>query len=112
MSESDVLEQMIVMLHNINMKVDQLLPIYNNVDGKSVTDTMDIMTLLSLPDKLRKTASALIELGSASASDVAKITHRERAIESNYLNQLNRMGHIKKCREGRNVYFSINEMPD
>jgi ribosomal protein S19E (S16A) len=41
------------------------------------------------------------------AEDVAKETGRARAIESAYLNQLARMGYVKKGREGRRVYFSV-----
>ncbi|KUO41484.1 MAG: hypothetical protein AVW06_01255 [Hadesarchaea archaeon DG-33-1] len=68
---------------------------------------LDIMTLLTFPDHLRKSAMTIMKLGKAMAEDVAKETGRARAIESAYLNQLVRMGHVKKAREGRRVYFSI-----
>ena len=68
---------------------------------------LDIMTLLSFPDHLRKSAMTIMKLGKAMAEDVAKETGRARAIESAYLNQLTRMGHVKKVREGRRVYFSV-----
>jgi predicted transcriptional regulator len=68
---------------------------------------LDIATLLSLPDHLRKSAMTIMKLGKAMAEDVAKETGRARAIESSYLNQLARMGYIKKEKEGRRVYFSI-----
>jgi len=69
---------------------------------------LDIATLLSLPDHLRKSAMTIMKLGKAMAEDVAKETGRARAIESAYLNQLARMGYIKKeKKEGRRVYFSI-----
>jgi hypothetical protein len=70
---------------------------------------LDIATLLSLPDHLRKSAMAIMKRGRAMAEDVAKETGRVRAIESAYLNQLARMGHVKKGREGRRVYFSVEE---
>jgi predicted transcriptional regulator len=70
---------------------------------------LDIATLLSLPDHLRKSAMAIMKLGRAMAEDVAKETGRARAIESAYLNQLARMGHVKKGKEGRRVYFSVEE---
>ena len=70
-------------------------------------DGLDIMTLLTFPDHLRKSAMTIMKLGKAMAEDVAKETGRARAIESAYLNQLVRMGHVKKVREGRRVYFSI-----
>jgi len=68
---------------------------------------LDIGTLLSFPDHLRKSAMTIMNLSQAMAEDVAKETGRTRAIESAYLNQLVRMGYVKKERKGRRVYFSI-----
>lgn len=73
---------------------------------------LDIMTLLSLPDHLRKTALTLIKLGRAMAEDVAKETGRARAIESAYLNQLVRMEYVWRKRVGKRVYFSVGEMAE
>jgi hypothetical protein len=112
MPESNAINQIYEVLQNINGKLDQLLPEYKNNDERSVTDVMDVMTLLSLPDHLRTSATAIFELGYATASGVAKTTHKKRAVESGYLNQLVRLGHVNKYREGRKVYFSINERPD
>jgi len=72
---------------------------------------LDVMTLLSFPDHLRKSAMTIMRLGKAMAEDVAKETGRARAIESAYLNQLSRMGYVKKVREGRRVYFSLEGNP-
>ena len=69
--------------------------------------TLDVMSLLSLPDHLRKTATVLCSLGEATAEEVAERTGRARAVESSYLNQLVRMGYLKKERRGRRVLFSI-----
>lgn len=69
--------------------------------------TLDVMSLLSLPDHLRKTATVLCSLGEAAADEVAERTGRARAVESSYLNQLVRMGYLKKERRGRRVLFSI-----
>jgi len=68
---------------------------------------LDVTTLLSLPDHLRKSAMALSSLGEATATDLSKETSRVRAVESDYLNQLVSMGLIKKKRKGRDVYFYI-----
>ncbi len=68
---------------------------------------LDASLLLRLPDHLRKTMMALAKLVKAKADDIAKITGRARAIESAYLNQLVRMGYVKKERKKREVYFSI-----
>jgi hypothetical protein len=64
-------------------------------------------TLLSLPDHLRKTAIILCNLKEASANDVAARSGRARAAESDYLNQLVRMGFVKKKRKGRESYFFV-----
>jgi len=64
-------------------------------------------TLVSLPDHLRKTAIIVCQLEEASAADVAARSGRARAAESDYLNQLVRMGLLKKKRKGRESYFTV-----
>jgi hypothetical protein len=70
-------------------------------------EPLDVMTLLSLPDHLRKTATVTSSLGKATADEIAGCTERARAVESSYLNQLVRMGYLKKERIGRRVLFSV-----
>ncbi|KUO42358.1 MAG: hypothetical protein APU95_02280 [Hadesarchaea archaeon YNP_N21] len=105
-------------LARIERKIDDLIQILGKEpesrdEGKvageieSIGKTLDIMTLLSLPDHLRKTAMVITKLGKATAEDVAKETRRARAIESSYLNQLVRMRLIGRKREGKKVYFTI-----
>lgn len=72
---------------------------------EGIGEVLDVMALLSLPDHLRKSALTIVKLGKAMAEDVAKETSRARAIESAYLNQLVRMGYLKRVREGKRVYF-------
>lgn len=79
------------------------------LDG--ISEVLDVMTLLSLPDHLRKSALSIVKLGKAMAEDVAKETGRARAIESAYLNQLVRMGYLKRVREGKRVYFWAEAIP-
>lgn len=83
-----------------------------NVENIKGAGALDIMTLLSLPDHLRKTALTLIKLGRAVADDVAKETGRARAIESAYLNQLVRMEYVWRKRVGKHVYFSVEKMAE
>ena len=68
-----------------------------------------INKLLSLPSHLQTTIITLAKLKSPSAADIADITKRCRSVESNYLNQLERMGLIKKMSSdrGKVVYWSI-----
>lgn len=68
---------------------------------------LDVASLLSLTDHLRKTAMAMVELQKATAEMVAEKTGRRRATESDCLNQLVRMGYLKKKREGLKVFFYI-----
>lgn len=78
--------------------------------GASSKDTeLDAWLLLRLPDHLRKTMMALAKLVEARADEVARITGRARAIESGYLNQLVRMGYVKKVRKKHEIYFSVEE---
>lgn len=68
---------------------------------------LDVVTLLSLPDHLRKTAMILCKEDEATAEQIAEKTGRARAVESGYLNQLHTMGYVNKKRKGRDVYFHI-----
>jgi len=70
---------------------------------------LDVMTLLSMPDHLRKTAMTVCRIGRATADDIAQQTGRARAVESAYLNQLVLMGYLKKERKGRKAYFSAEK---
>ena len=63
------------------------------------------MNLLSLPDRLRKTAFAVCNLGEVTAQDVALETKRARAVESKHLNQLVLMQYLQKKKRGRTAYF-------
>ncbi|MCC7576125.1 MAG: transcriptional regulator [Methanomethylovorans sp.] len=116
MSEKEILQRILEILVSIDQKIDRLVP-----KGISLNRTtslegekegpytgLDVMTLLSLPEHLRTTATILFELGTATAEDVSRATLKERAVESGYLNQLVRMGHVTKYRTGRKVYFCIS----
>jgi hypothetical protein len=99
-------------LEQINVKLGQLLQSTNNPqkaawEERKELESLDVMTLLSLPDHLRKTAMILSRLGRATAGQVSTESRRARAVESSYLNQLVVMGHVKKHRKGRDVYFYI-----
>lgn len=70
---------------------------------------LDAAVLLRFPDHLRKTMIALSKVIDGRADEVANITSRARAIESGYLNQLVRMGYVKKMRRKHQIYFSIQD---
>jgi response regulator of citrate/malate metabolism len=99
-------------LERLNEKIDVMIEIQKH--GKreipdDLPEALDVMTLLSLPDHLRKTAVTLCKLGEATADEVSEQTKRARAVESGYLNQLVVMGYMKKVRKGRKAYFYVDK---
>jgi hypothetical protein len=108
-----VLEKIANSLDQLNEKIDVLIELQKHSRGgivdESLTDVLDVMTLLSLPDHLRKTAVTLCKLGQATAEEIAEQTRRARAVESGYLNQLVLMGYLKKERRGRKAYFYVEK---
>lgn len=69
---------------------------------------IEVDALFSIPDHLRKTLIAVCRLGVVTAEDVAQQTSRARAVESSHLNELVRMGYLKRERKKRKVYFYSN----
>ena len=71
------------------------------------TSVLDLDPLLRLPGHLQKTYIALYQLGtSATASDVARVTKKARAVESGYLNQLVHLGYVTRTIKQRKVWFT------
>ncbi len=106
-----VLEMIEENLERLNDKMEVMIELQKH--GRKdllppMTDTpLDVMTLLSMPDHLRKTAMTVCRLGRATADEIAQQTHRARAVESAYLNQLVIMGYMRKERKGRKAYFYV-----
>jgi len=103
-----VLEKIKENLERLNEKMEIMIEIQRH--GKKELEafpdaSLDVMTLLSMPDHLRKTAMTICRCGRATAQEVASQTKRARAVESSYLNQLTLMGYLKKERKGRKAYF-------
>jgi len=97
-------------LDRLNEKFEVMIEIQKHEQHtapEGIPDVLDVMTLLSLPDHLRKTAVILCKLDHATADEVAGQTKRARAVESGYLNQLVLMGYVKKERRGRKAYFYV-----
>jgi len=63
--------------------------------------------LLSLPDHLRRTYLTVASKGESNATEVANLTGHCRAIESNYLNQLVRIGWLAKRRDLKRIHFRL-----
>ena len=111
----NILEKIEESLEKLNEKMEIMIEIQksgNNGNQKVALSlpeaSLDVMTLLSMPDHLRKTAMTICRCGRATAEEIAEQTTRARAVESAYLNQLVFMGYLKKVRKGRKVYFFID----
>ena len=109
---TQLLEKIRESLEQLNEKIDVMIEIQKHGQRQipeNLPEALDVMTLLSLPDHLRKTAVTLCKLEEATADKVAEQTKRARAVESGYLNQLVVMGYMKKERRGRKAYFFIDK---
>jgi hypothetical protein len=103
-----VLEKIRENLERLNEKMEVMIELqrHGHKDVQPLNDApLDVMTLLSMPDHLRKTAMTICRCGRATAEEVSQQTSRARAVESAYLNQLVIMGYLKKERQGRKAYF-------
>jgi predicted transcriptional regulator len=106
-----VLEKIRENLERLNEKMEVMIELqkHERKELQPLSDTpLDVMTLLSMPDHLRKTAMTICRCGRATAEEIAQQTNRARAVESAYLNQLVIMGHLKKERKGRKAYFYVD----
>ena len=103
-----ILEKIKENLEKLNEKMEVMIELQKH-GRKEIPpfsdNSLDVMTLLSMPDHLRKTAMTICRCGRATAEEVAQQTSRARAVESAYLNQLVIMGYLKKERKGRKAYF-------
>ena len=103
-----ILEKIRENLERLNDKMEVMIELQKH-DKKEIQSfpdaSLDVMTLLSMPDHLRKTAMTICRCGRATAQEIANQTSRARAVESAYLNQLVIMGYLKKERVGRKAYF-------
>jgi biotin synthase-related radical SAM superfamily protein len=112
-----ILEKIEESLEKLNDKMEIMIEIQKNGNGNNNQKTalslpdasLDVMTLLSMPDHLRKTAMTICRCVKATAEEIAEQTKRARAVESAYLNQLVIMGYLKKERKGRKAYFFIDK---
>ncbi len=108
-----ILEKIRENLEKLNEKMEIMIELqkHGRRDIQTIPQEapLDVMTLLSMPDHLRKTAMTVCRLGRATADEVAQQTRRARAVESAYLNQLVIMGYLKKERRGRKAYFYVEK---
>jgi hypothetical protein len=111
----NIFEKIEESLEKLNAKMEVMIELQRNNSSSnpktvpSLPDaSLDVMTLLSMPDHLRKTAMTICRCGRATAEEISEQTERARAVESAYLNQLVIMGYLKKERKGRKAYFYVD----
>lgn len=112
-TQTRLLQKIKESLDRLNDKMEVIIEMQKQSSKRNpnpeIPDVLDVMTLLSLPDHLRKTAITICRLDQATAEEVAEQTKRARAVESSYLNQLVLMGYLKKERKGRKAYFYVDK---
>ena len=100
-----MLDKIFKEMQNIRYRLDDL---EKNVSGwnPQPVEVVD-SELLELPDHLRSSFVTVASRGECDATVVSNNTGRCRAIESNYLNQLARMGWLSKRRISRTIHFRL-----
>ena len=103
MVRRSVLDKIFREMINIRYRLDDIEKSVSNWNPQPLEVPAD--DLLQLPDHLRQTYLTVTSRGESEATVVSNITGRSRAIESNYLNQLARMGWLNKRRVSKTIYF-------
>jgi ArsR family transcriptional regulator, lead/cadmium/zinc/bismuth-responsive transcriptional repressor len=103
MVRRSILDQIFKEMMNVRQRLDN---IENSFAGWNPQPVHVLeSSLITLPDHLRKTYVVVATKGECDAVQVSNHTGRCRAIESNYLNQLLRMGWVSKRRISKAVHF-------
>jgi len=87
----------------VRQRLDDIEKNFSNLQPQPIS--VSESKLITLPDHLRKTYVVVASKGECNAVQVSNLTGRCRAIESNYLNQLSRMGWLNKRRISKTVHF-------
>ena len=103
MVRRSILQQIFKEMINMRQRLDDIQNNFVNLKPEPVE--VPESALVNLPDHLRKTYIAVAAKGECDAVHVSNRTGRCRAIESNYLNQLSRMGWLSKRRISKTVHF-------
>ena len=105
MVRRSILDRIFQEMMHIRHRLDDLERSYSGwrIQPLEVPDT----ELWSLPDHLRKTYMMVATKGECDATGVSTCTGRCRAVESNYLNQLARMGWLKKRKISKTTHFRL-----
>ena len=105
MVRRSVLQQIFKEMIALRRRLDEIESNFSNLKHQPVS--VQESELIELPDHLRKTFMVIAKKGECDAMQVSNHTGRCRAIESNYLNQLSRMGWLDKRRISKVVNFRL-----
>jgi hypothetical protein len=105
MVRRSILEQIFKEMMNVRQRLDDIENSFSGWNPQPVQ--ISESSLITLPDHLRKTYVVVATKGECDAIQVSNHTGRCRAIESNYLNQLLRMGWLNKRRISKAVHFRL-----
>jgi hypothetical protein len=105
MVRRSVLEQIFKEMMHMRQRLDDIENCFSGWNPQPVK--VPESELISLPDHLRKTYLVVASRGECDAVAVSNQTGRCRAIESNYLNQLARMGWLNKHRVSKTAQFHL-----
>jgi hypothetical protein len=103
MVRRSVLDKIFQEMMNIRYRLDDIEKSFSQWNPQPV-EVQDV-ELLELPDHLRRTYLIVASRGECDATVVSNLTGRCRAVESNYLNQLSRMGWLNKRRISKTINF-------
>jgi predicted transcriptional regulator len=95
-------------LRRIERKLEAIEAEMREMKQWIIRNNLTETSLIELPDHLRKTAMGLLKIRQGTAGEVSKYTKRTRAVESGYLNQLERQGLVTSSKEGRRKVFALH----
>ena len=104
MTRRSVIDQILREIRALKIRIKELEKTADH--QKLVPKNLPESKLVALPDHLRTTYITLASIGECEASRISNLTGRCRSVESNYLNQLCRMGWVSKQRKSRSTLFS------
>jgi hypothetical protein len=83
-------------------------PSNNGENSDEKNKSLDAFTILSLPSRLRKTAVELHRIRRATAAMIAEETGEEEEVERSHLEELLKMGYLRKIEIESEQIFCLN----
>jgi DNA-binding transcriptional ArsR family regulator len=105
MARRSLFDQLFREIREIRYRLDDIESTFSNWNPSP--SEISTSELFLLPDHLRKTYIAVATKGECNATRASNLTARCRAVESNHLNQLTRMGWLTKRRESKTIYYRL-----